>query len=162
MTCLPLSPYIYFCLLGGETPSLRCSGEFGRLPSEDMSQMMTNSNPAPGDLESWNKMAAEMRSRIDNDSKMSLRCSCLHRGICFSAFYFLFLSSLSLHLSQRSIWTAHLFSGLWLPFLALLEMDSSLINSKFVPRLSPWQFPVYSWDCALVPTVKGEFFSLFE
>lgn len=48
-------------------------------------------------------------------------------------------------------------SALWLllPFLALLERDSSLINSKFVPRLSPWQFPVYSWDCALVTTVKG-------
>lgn len=75
------------------------------LPLEDTSGITTNSSPAPGELESGNKMTTEVRSRIDNNSKMSRYHSCLHSSVCFSDLYFLFLPSLGLHFSPRSIWT---------------------------------------------------------
>lgn len=103
LMCLHLSPHT-----GCWGQKLRLWGAQGirALPSEDTSGTTTNSSPAPGELESWIKMAAEMRSRIDNNSKMSRYHSYLHSNVCFPDLYFLFLPSLGLHLSPRSDWTA--------------------------------------------------------
>lgn len=99
-------------------------GDFQRRETHffTLGRLMTHRNPAPGELKSSNKLAWEMRSSVNNNSKMppchSHQCArCLLSWLLFSSPAISgFLYVLEIHLD--GFW-AHLCSQILLPFFVL-------------------------------------------
>jgi hypothetical protein len=110
---------------------------------------MTNRSSVPGELRSWSKMAViEMRSRVDNNSKMSLHHLCRHEQyLLFCPLFSPPLSppSLGLRLLQKSICTASELSVLPAPAALLCSVRNGFVTHQL--KVCSWSLSleVYRW-----------------